>query len=59
MILENPKLSKLTTHRFLGGIGETIGSIIIDFHNMHDSSVEMSYFESVPWILKYCTEKLI
>lgn len=49
-----PTKSKVRTHRFLGGVGDASGSIIVDFINDEDQYVNINYFESVPWILKYC-----
>jgi phosphatidylinositol glycan class T len=52
------KKSKIYTHRFLGGVGDAAGSIHVNLYNDRNASVNVNYFESIPWILKYCISKL-
>jgi Gpi16 subunit, GPI transamidase component len=47
-------VSKLRTHRFLGGVGDAGGSINVNFINDNEHEVSVVYFETAPWILKYC-----
>ncbi|KAJ3299998.1 Subunit of the glycosylphosphatidylinositol transamidase complex-like protein, partial [Kappamyces sp. JEL0829] len=42
----------ITTHRYLGGSGQERGSIKVEFANHQSAAVNISYLESIPWILK-------
>ncbi|RKO93393.1 GPI transamidase component PIG-T [Blyttiomyces helicus] len=45
--------SFLKVHRFLTGYGQERGGLAVDFRNFHPTSaLPVTYFESVPWILK-------
>ena len=48
----NPNISKLHTHRYLGGVGDGSGTINIDFTNENLSDAKIEYFESISWVLK-------
>ena len=48
----NLKLAPITTHRYLGGSGEERGSIKVEFNNYNDFPTNITYLESIPWILK-------
>ncbi|KAI8892974.1 GPI transamidase component PIG-T [Globomyces pollinis-pini] len=48
----NPKLAPLRSHRHLGGSGQERGSLHVHFYNDYPHEVNITYFESIPWILK-------
>ncbi|KAH6574124.1 hypothetical protein BASA60_002713 [Batrachochytrium salamandrivorans] len=48
----NPKLSPITTHRYLSGVGQERGGIVIDFINCRETPMSVTYLESIPWIIK-------
>lgn len=50
--LANPMASKISTHRFLGGVGDASGTIHVHFYNRNEHEIALTYFESIPWILK-------
>ncbi|KAJ3311300.1 2-oxoglutarate dehydrogenase E1 component [Boothiomyces sp. JEL0838] len=48
----NPRLANVRLHRHLGGSGQERGFIVIDIYNDDEQSKNISYLESIPWILK-------
>ncbi|KAI8927620.1 GPI transamidase component PIG-T [Entophlyctis helioformis] len=48
----NHRVSPIRTHRYMSGVGQEHGGIVIDFHNGLDEAVPATYYESIPWILK-------
>jgi phosphatidylinositol glycan class T len=52
LIIENPKKVPITAHRYTGGTGQERGSLIVHFYNNGMYATNITYFESIPWILK-------
>ncbi|XJO77710.1 hypothetical protein BDV3_002252 [Batrachochytrium dendrobatidis] len=48
----NPKLAPIQTHRYLSGVGQEHGGVVIVFINDLDVPMAATYMDSIPWIIK-------
>nr|KAJ3419793.1 hypothetical protein HK105_006489 [Polyrhizophydium stewartii] len=48
----NPRLAPVKTHRYLSGVGQERGAIVVDFTNDLPTPMRATYFDSIPFILK-------
>ncbi|KAJ3275758.1 hypothetical protein HDV01_007225 [Terramyces sp. JEL0728] len=48
----NPQLANVRLHRHLGGSGQERGFIVVDIYNDDSERKEITYLETIPWILK-------
>lgn len=53
----NPELVPVHQHRYLSGVGQERGGIVVSFTNRRAEPTQITYFECLPWIMKLYLHK--